>query len=367
MDAADESLFMKHFALIHDPRINRTKRHQLVDILAIAVMASLCGVDDCHGFQVFAEARFDWLKKFLALPGGVPSHDTFSRVLSRIDPQAFEEAFAAWVADTVELLPGEVVAIDGKTLRRSFDRKRGAGPIHIVSAWASEAGLALGHVKVDEKSNEITAIPDLLKLLELRDCIVTTDAMGCQREIAEKIVEEQAGYCLALKDNQKTVADDARRRFEETSECEWHETKERNRGREERRRYRVLPLSEEFEIDYDWPYAASIGHVKSTRIVDGNASYDERFYIMSFDADVMKFARCVRSHWGVENGLHHVLDVTFADDSSRTRTGSGPENLATVKRIALNLLKRSDMKYSMPKKRLMCAHNNDALLKTLLS
>lgn len=362
-----------HWAGLEDPRIERQKRHKLGDILVIAVCAVLCGAESFPAIEDFGRVRYAWLKQFLELPNGIPSHDTFNRVLRLLDPVQFQACFLSWMQAVAEETQGEVVAIDGKTLRRSFDKSSTKRAIHMVSAWATENGVVLGQCKVDDKSNEITAIPELLKLLALKGCIVTIDALGCQRAIAQQIVEDQADYVLALKENQPTLHQaveqflvtgpeaDAHR-----TQCEYYDHHERGHGRTESRGYWITDGLPELGVGQPWPGLRSIGMVEATRTLAGQSTVEQRFYLTSLAADAQVFARAVRNHWGIENGLHWTLDVTFREDQSRLRKGHGPENFAVLRHIALNLLRQEPSQKSLPRKRLACALAPDYLLKVLL-
>lgn len=362
-----------HWAGLEDPRIERQKRHKLGDILVIAVCAVLCGAESFPAIEDFGRVRYAWLKQFLELPNGIPSHDTFNRVLRLLDPVQFQACFLSWMQAVAEETQGEVVAIDGKTLRRSFDKSSTKRAIHMVSAWATENGVVLGQCKVDDKSNEITAIPELLKLLALKGCIVTIDALGCQRAIAQQLVEDQADYVLALKENQPTLHQaveqflvtgpeaDAHR-----TQCEYYDHHERGHGRTESRGYWITDGLPELGVGQPWPGLRSIGMVEATRTLAGQRTVEQRFYLTSLAADAQVFARAVRNHWGIENGLHWTLDVTFREDQSRLRKGHGPENFAVLRHIALNLLRQEPSQKSLPRKRLACALDPDYLLKVLL-
>ena len=368
----EDSPFLRHFSILPDPRVERGQKHLLTDLVAVAIIAALCGIDSFQGMALFAEARLDWLRQFLALPGGAPSHDTLSRVFARIKPEHFQKCFAAWMAEIVTLTDGEVVAIDGKTLRRSFDRAAVRSPIHMVSAWAATNGVCLGQIRVDDKSNEITAIPKLLETLCLKGCLVTLDAMGCQREITQKIVEGGADYVIALKGNQSSLHSDVQEVLNDavmgkSKDVLALKRSEEGHGREEVRRYFVMAAPDKLLFDHDFAGLKSIGMVKSTRIIDGIASYEDRYFISSLEPDAVRFANGVREHWRVENSLHWILDVSFNDDGSTVRKGHGAENLSTVRRIALNMLKREPRKASIPGKQILCSHNEAYLFKVLIS
>ena len=373
MEKQPSAALLDHFATLPDPRIARHRWHKLSDILVIAVCAVLCGAESYPAIEDFGHEREEWLKQFLELPEGIPSHDTFNRVLRLLDPIQFQACFLSWMHAVAEVTQGEVVAIDGKTLRRSFAKGTAKRAVHMVSAWATENGVVLGQRKVDTKSNEITAIPELLDLLALRGCIVTIDAMGCQRTIAQKIVEQGADYVLALKGNQPTLEQTVAHFFVAGPEAEAHRTAsayseqtEQGHGRVETR---CAWLSEELNAELTtlaWPGLRSIGMVEATRTLAGETTVEQRFYLTSLKSDAQQFARAVRNHWGIENKLHWTLDVTFREDQSRLRTGHGPENFAVLRHIALNLLRQEPSPKSLPRKRLACALNPDYLLKVLL-
>jgi predicted transposase YbfD/YdcC len=373
MEKPSTVALLDHFADVPDPRIARHRWHKLSDILVIAVGAVLCGAESYPAIEDFGHERAEWLKQFLELPEGIPSHDTFNRVLRLLDPVQFQACFLRWMQAVAEVTAGEIVAIDGKALRRSFAKGTGKRAIHMVSAWASENGAVLGQRKVDTKSNEITAIPELLDLLALNGCIVTIDAMGCQRTIAQKIVDQGADYVLALKGNQPTLEQAVERFFVTDPEAEahrtqsdYHEQTEQGHGRVETR---CAWISADLEAELSalaWPGLQSIGMVEATRTLGGKTSVEQRFYLSSLPPEAEQFAQAVRKHWGIENQLHWSLDVTFREDLSRLRTGHGAENFAVLRHIALNLLRQEPSAKSLPRKRLACALNPDYLLKVLL-
>ncbi len=338
---------LDHYSEVVDPRVERTRKHHFTDLLTIAVCGFICGVDNWVELEDFGKAKRTWFEKFLRLPHGIPSHDTFGRFFAALDPEQFSRCFIRWVEAISEVTEGEVVAIDGKTLRRSFDNASGKAAIHMVSAWASKNGLVLGQVKTDEKSNEITAIPKLLELLHLRGCIVTIDAMGCQREIVQQIVEKEADYVISLKGNQgalqqevEALFSEAREEGFETLRHSYTETLEKEHGRIESRKYWTTGQLDAIRERKKWPSLTSVGMVESKRTVNDVTSVEVRYFISSLPGDdAVKFADAVRSHWSIENNLHWVLDVAFDEDHSRVRKDNAPENMAMLRHVALNLIK----------------------------
>jgi len=342
--------------MVAEPRMRRRRLHDLSEILLIGISTLLCGGETFNDMEQFGKAKFDWLKTFLTLANGIPSHDTFNRVFSAIDPEQFLECFLQWTQSLRQTISGEIVAIDGKALRRACNK--GQSVKYIVSAWAESNGLVLGQLKVADKSNEITAVPELLRVLELSGCIVTIDAMGCQKRIAREIVDADADYVLALKGNQETVHEEVRSFLEDalaqkqaprpanaplpqaaaTLQC--FETVEKDHGRLEIRRYYQSAELDWFADRPKWEKLTSVGMVESIRIVNDQTSSERRFYLSSLPLKVEVFARAVRSHWGVENKVHWIMDVCFREDQSRARSGYASENLATLRRFVLNLLKQ---------------------------
>jgi len=366
------------FEGLPDPRMDRTRRHKLVDILATGLVTIVCGGESFTDMESFGLAREDWLKTFLELPNGIPSHDTFNRVFSAIDPHAFLDCFAQWVQGICPNLSDEVVAIDGKALRRAVNN--GESIPYIVSAWASDNGLVLGQVKVDEKSNEITAVPELLRVLKLNGCIVTLDAMGCQKDIADNIIEQHADYILALKGNHATVHDEVKTFFEDavrpcatqcahsadTDKMDFHSTIEKGHGRIETRRYWQSTDIDWFEDKALWKGLRSFGMVESIRKLKGQSTIERRYYLSSLSLDAQRFGQAVRGHWGVENSLHWSLDVTFREDDGRARTRNAAQNVATLRRIALNLIKKDhSKKASIRSKRFIASLDQDFLVSLL--
>lgn len=365
--------FSTHFHDIEDQRIERTKFHLLHDILVIAICAVICGADGPSAIEQYARAKQNWLKTFLKLPNGIPSHDTIGRVMAQIDPQQFQTCFIRWIQDICHLLPGEVVPIDGKTLRRSFDTEFDQDPIHIVSAWATNNRLVLGQIKVDEKSNEITAIPELIDALDLTDCVVTIDAMGCQKQIATRIRTKGAQYVLALKKNQGTLYTEVRDLFhrlrgDETLArvLDYYEMTDQGHGRHEIRRYWTTGTLDRLSTRDQWSDLHAVGMVESERTLAGETTIETRYYILSLPSNAQMFGNAARAHWGIENSVHWVLDVTFREDESRIRMGHGPENFAILRHIAINLLREeTSFKGSIKTKRLKCGWNDAYLSKVL--
>ena len=376
MENTQTTSLISIFSALEDPRIDRTKRHSLTDIIAIAICAVVCGADSWVDMEVFGNSRKEWLSGFLELPNGVPSHDTFGRVFSMLDAESFQRCFVQWVRSVSEMTEGEIVAIDGKSVRRSHDRRAGRSAIHLVNAWASANRLVLGQVRVDDKSNEITAIPKLLRMLELSGCIVTIDAMGCQKEIAETITERGADYALALKRNQGQLHDDVAEMFEygrqtdfADMDSDWFETVEKGHGRVETRRCTTVS-SPEFIVYLNererWSNLRSVAMVESERDIRGNVSSQTRYYISSLPGDAERLLEAVRGHWEVENSVHWVLDVSFGEDDSRVRKGNGAENLAALRRMALNMLKRENtLRVGIAAKRKKAGWDTQYLLKVL--
>lgn len=378
---AQQHSILDYFAKLPDPRRNNeNNRHQLIDIIAISILATICGAEHFTEMEDYGRANQDFLQTFLELPNGIPSHDTFGRVFARLDPHEFKKCFAAWVDSIRNATDGEVVAIDGKTLRRSHQRGRGKGPLHLVSAWAANNRLTLGQVKVDDKSNEITAVPKLLKLLYLKGCIVTIDAMGTQKEIARQICEKEADYVLALKDNQPTLyaevegifiaEEDSLRREKKSKSQEsgstLYETVEQGHGRRETRRVLSVAAPEWLGKKETWQDLRSLVMVEAKREVNGQTSTERRYFISSLAPDAQRAAEIVRSHWGIENSLHWVLDVAFREDDSRVRAGNAPENLALIRKLTHNLLKHeTTLKRGIKTKRLVAAWDRKYLLKIL--
>lgn len=346
------------FSSLEDPRVERNKKHLLLDIIILTVCAVISGAEGWESIEQFGEDKLDWLRKWIPLANGIPSHDCIARVISRILPAQMTDCFIAWTQSVAQITEGEVVAIDGKTARHSYNRKDNLGAIHMVSAWASKAGMSLGQVKTEAKSNEITAIPILLQMLEIKGCIITIDAMGCQTEIATQIIEKQADYVLAVKDNQKRLHEAIVDFFDEAKaannpelcQLQQYEETGAGHGRVETRRFYLSTCLDTLPDAQRWKGLKSIGMVESERTVEGKTSIERRHYICSL-SDIEPFAHAVRAHWRVENSLHWVLDVTFREDDSRIRTGYAPENFNIIRQLSINLLKRESSKLSLKRKR----------------
>jgi predicted transposase YbfD/YdcC len=365
-----------HFGDIDDPRYHHSPPHLLLDIMTIALCAIISGANDWEAVAAFGRAKEAWLRTILRLPNGIASADTFERVFAQIDPQQFQAGFISWVASISHLTTGEVVAIDGKTLCGSVDLSNDRKAIHMVSAWASQNYLVLGQVKVDDKSNEITAIPELLRLLALPGCIVTIDAIGCQTEIAAQIVAQGADYILALKANQGHLYQEVARLFNDALTdpsrpipFETAQTIEKGHGRIEKRQ--AWTISQPDYLNYldpnrRWTGLESVVRIDSHRRFNTQHSQETRYYISSLMAEPKLLNTAIRTHWTIENQLHWVLDVAFREDDSRVRRGHAPENLAVLRHMALNLLKQEHTtKLSIQNKRLRAAWDNDYLLQLL--
>lgn len=367
--------FIEAFSFVPDPRSSKSRRHPLINIIVIAYCGVLCGADNWVAIETWAKAKRTWLEGFLDLSNGVPSHDTFGRVFSILSPDAMQRAFVTWTRGLDVDLQGRVVAIDGKTMRRSHDRSRNRSPVHMVNAWCTEAGVALGQVATDQKSNEITAIPQLLETLFLKGAIVTLDAMGCQRNIAAAIRARDADYILAAKGNQPKLLeaiqesfDDALEQEEFPDELTCFEEEESGHGRRVRRTVWVLPVPKKSELRELWADLNSMVFIESYRAVGDKESMEHRFYISSLQAQSSAdmHARAIRAHWGVENGLHWVLDIAFREDESRVRIGHAAENMARLRQMSLNVLKQEKtLKVGIKNKRLRAGWD-DAYLELLL-
>jgi len=360
-----------YFESLADPRHTRNRKHLFIDIVVIAVCGLVCGCDGPTAIRRWATNRVDWLKLFLVLPNSIPSRDCIRNLLMALQPEAFQKCFQDWIANAIATEdggPARLVAIDGKTLRRSHDAAQGLGPLHIVSAWASEHGIALGQVATEEKSNEITAIPQLLKQIELHKTLITIDAMGCQKEIARDIVAGGGDFVIAVKDNQPKLSAAITAIVEKHLEGELkelrhrsHQTQERGHGRRDERFYFVAQVPSNFASKEEWPWIKAIGTaVRITTHADGSQSDEVRYYMLSRFLSGKRFGEAVRGHWGIES-MHWVLDVTFREDESRTRERILANNLSWLRRFAVTLLKRHPIKDSIRGKMIRCLMNTQFL------
>jgi predicted transposase YbfD/YdcC len=364
----------QYFGGIADPRVERTRAHQLLDIIAIALFAVLAGADSWVAIETYGNAKLPWLETFLALPNGIPSHDTFARVFARLDPEAFEASFQQWVKALVSSLEAQLIALDGKTAKGSYDRNGGVKALQLVSAWASEHRLVLGQCAVDSKSNEITAIPVLLAQLALTGSIISIDAMGTQSAIAQQITTQQADYILALKGNQPTLFQQAQQWFEqfqatpgEGVDYTQHQQCEAGHHRIESRTVLQFPAAQVFTSAQckDWAGLQSLVVVQSDRRLWNKDTPETRYFLSSLAVDAVKFARYIRAHWGIENQLHWCLDVVFNEDAARVRKGHAPRNFSLLRRFALNLLRQDASKGSLAMKRYKAGLDDQFMLQIL--
>jgi predicted transposase YbfD/YdcC len=363
------------FESLSDPRHTRNRKHLLVDIIVIAVCGMVCGCDGPTAIHRWAVERHDWLGQFLTLVNGIPSRDCIRRLLMALQPQAFQKCFQAWIAQAApsdDNGPARLIAIDGKTCRRSSDAGQGLGPLHIVSAWASEEGIALGQVATEEKSNEITAIPRLLEQIALDNTLVTIDAMGCQKEIAQDIVAGGGDFVIAVKDNQPKLREAIGTHFEKHLERDLedlryrcYQTSEHGHGRIDERSYFLSRIPSDFLLRKEWPWIKAIGYaVRISRHADGRETDEVRYYVLSRYLSGKRFSEAVRGHWGIES-MHWVLDVTFREDDSRTRERTLANNLSWLRRFAVTLLKRHPIKDSIRGKMVRCMLNTEFLTEVL--
>lgn len=372
MSKAKSARMGDHFEELTDPR-RREVSYPLINVVVIAICAVICGADDFVAIAKFGNTKRDWFARFLDLTNGIPSHDRFNAIFAAINPAEFEKCLLSWITALHEITDGQVIAIDGKTLRRSFDAKTSKAAIHMVSAWATANHISLGQVVVDAKSNEITAIPKLLELIDISGALVTIDAMGCQTEIAQKIVDADADYCLAVKGNQPTLHQAIESYFEQHLENDFanspvrrYETQERGHGRVENRYYFLCPVPDNFPDRDRWPNLKAIGVAINDTIRDGKQCNEIRYYILSKYVAARRFAAAVRDHWGIENRLHWQLDVTFQEDQSRVRLGHADANFSILRRTALSMLKNeTTAKVGIKNKRLMAGWDEGYLEKVV--
>ena len=356
---------IEHFSRLEDPRVERNKKHELIDVIVLSVCAVLSGAEGWSDIEEFGRNKLQWLRRYVALANGIPVDDTIARIISALSVTGFQECFMSWMEDAAKLSRGEIIALDGKTQRRSYDRRHRVSALPMVSVWTCRNAVVLGQVKTEEKSNEIKAIPELLAKLELSGAIVTIDAMGCQREIAKRIRESGADSVLAVKGNQGELAQAVREYFETGRERDFKgmalqstHTLDAGHARVEQRRDWLSTDLNPLPAPQKWCEWKAIGWVESQRHHAGEVSTESRYFITSL-GDVEAFGEAVRSHWGIENELHWRLDVTFREDESRIRRGNAPHNLGVIRHVALNLLKRESSKLSVRKKRLRAALNDD--------
>jgi predicted transposase YbfD/YdcC len=364
-----------YFESLSDPRHMRNRKHLLVDVVVIAVCGMVCGSDGPTAIHRWAENRQEWLEQFLSLPNGIPSRDCIRRLLMALKPEAFQKCFQDWITHAIQTddsSPDRLIAIDGKTCRGSHDASRQLGALHIVSAWASEEGIALGQVATEEKSNEITAIPQLLKQIDLTGSLITIDAMGCQKEIARDVVDGGGDFVISVKDNQPKLKETIEAYFEKHLERDLedlkyrcHETSEAAHGRIDERSYFLTKVPPDFALKKEWPWIKAIGYsLRITQHADGSETDETRYYILSRYLSGKRFSEAVRGHWGIES-MHWVLDVNFREDDSRTRERTLGNNLSWLRRFAVSLLKRHSVKDSLRGKMFRCMMNTDFLTEVL--
>jgi len=374
MDSSPSASFQAHFQDLNDPRVERTRLHPLINIVFIAVCGVLSGANSIAGIHEFATDRRNWFARYLDLTNGIPSEDTLGRVLARLNPAEFETCLLSWIQAVHEVTGPLLIPIDGKTLRGSADRRDGRAAIHMVSAWAAEDQLSLGQVVVAEKSNEITAIPELLRVLEFSGALVTIDAMGCQREIAAQIRQGEGDYVLAVKQNQPTLYEQVNEAIEaalerDAKDLDEHQTVENKHGRQETRTYTVVAAPETVDPEGQWQDLKAVGMaISERRDSKGHHSVEARYFILSRLLTAVAFANAVRGHWSIENNLHWQLDVSFREDECRVHRDHAPANLSVIRRFALGLLKRDkSCRRGIETKRLKCAANDEYREKVLFN
>ena len=363
---------MEHFETLTDPRVERRKLHKLHDIIFITISSVICGCDEWNDIEEFGQIRYDWLKTILELPNGIPSHDTFNRVFSLLDPKELQHCFTSWIQAVAKVTEGSIISIDGKRMCNSGEDGSKA-IIHMVSAWSNANNMVLAQQKVNDKSNEISAIPALLDLLDIKGCLVTIDAMGCQQDIARKIVSKEADYILAVKNNQEHLYDDLQEAFEQDKHISSHVQVNADHGRIEKRTCSIIKDTDWICKEQNWTNIHTLIKIESERnskAGEAKAEVQTRYYISSHQGDAAFFNQAVREHWGIENKLHWTLDVAFGEDKSTKQAGNAAENFSFINKIALNVLKQYDdkrgaQKVSIKTKRKKCGWDKDYLLKVL--
>ena len=361
----------KHFEKVTDPRLNRGENHSLIEMIFLTLCATICGADNWADVERYGVAKLDWLRKFVPLENGVPSHDTLGRVFSRLDTIQFYAALQSWTNEIAGCLKGETVAFDGKTLRGSFDHASGKSALHSVSAWGCGMRLCVGLTSVDEKSNEIPAVQELLKVLDLEGAVVTADAMHCQKETAKAVIDKKADFVLVVKGNQPTLQNELHEEIikafdEDNPAMRRHHKKEINHGRNEYREVVVLPCPQDSPVFSAWAGLATIGTIYRSREINGKLEESSETFITSLPCKVRNITNRIRDHWSTENQQHYVLDVTFSEDSSRIRKGTGPEISSVFRRLALSVLQQdTTLKDSIRGKRKRCGWDNSALEKLI--
>lgn len=355
-----------YFSSLEDPRVERTKVHLLTDIIFITIAAVICGAESWNEIELYGKLKESWLRQYLPLANGIPSHDTFNRFYSSLDPLQLEKCFTNWVKDVSQITEGEIISIDGKSIRGSSKNKKSM--VHMVSAWAHQNHMVLGQVKTSEKSNEITAIPKLLEVLAIKGCIITIDAMGCQTEIAKQIVEKQGDYILAVKGNQGHLEDDINYTIKSSRPVQIHKDVDTGHGRIETRICSTYTDLSNIESESDWKKLKTIIKIDSTRYIKstGVEQKETRLYISSLEPSAEHLQKCIRAHWGIENSLHWVLDVAFNEDNGSKTNSNAVENFSIINRIALNLVKNEkSIKLGVKSRRLNAGWDNDYLIKIL--